>query len=305
MKKYLLFTLFVLAGCGQEHSGQVAIHDESDDNMPLIYVVNYPLYWMAGQLAGSAAQVVFPAPSTGDPAFWQPDVATLLQYQQADLVLLNGANYAKWIANASLFDSRLVDTSAGYREQLIAQSSDPLHSHGPGGEHSHGELAFTTWLNLDLAQRQAQSVAAALQGVLPAESAAIDQRLAALQQTLQRMDGALTALGKKLGDTPVLYSHPVYQYLQQRYRFNGRALHWEPDQLPDRTQWQALAQLLSSHPAQLMLWEDAPLPEVVQRLAAMGIRVVVFSPLGNRPQQGDFSSNLAASIAALEAALNQ
>jgi zinc transport system substrate-binding protein len=302
LRKYLLFTLFILAGCGQDPGSQVTT--DGDSRIPLVYTVNYPLYWMADQLAGSAVGVVFAAPATGDPAFWKPDVATLLQYQQADLVLLNGANYAKWIANASLFDSRLVDTSAGYRAQLIAVGSDPQHSHGPQGEHSHGELAFTTWLNLDLAQRQAQAVAAALQGLLPPESAAIEQRLTALRQTLQGLDGALIALGKKLGDTPLLYSHPVYQYLQQRYQFNGRALHWEPDQLPDSAQWQALAQLLASHPAQLMLWEDEPLPEVVQRLAAMGIQVVVFSPLGNRPQQGDFSSNLAASIAGLEAATN-
>ncbi len=71
---------------------------------------------------------------------------------------------------------------------------------GPGGEHSHGELAFTTWLDLDLAQQQLQAVAAALQRLLPAESAAIEQRRASLQRELGSMDARLTALGRLLGN---------------------------------------------------------------------------------------------------------
>jgi zinc transport system substrate-binding protein len=255
---------------------------------------------MAQQLAGDAAAVISPAPAGVDPAFWQPDVDTVLQYQQADLVLLSGGNYARWIANVSLPANRLVDTSAAYREQLLTVDSGPVHSHGPGGEHSHGELAFTTWLDLELAQQQLQAVAAALQRLLPAESAAIEQRRASLQQVLVTMDARLTALGRVLGDTPVLYSHPVYQYLQRRYHLNGRALHWEPDQAPDEAQWGQLTNILHTHPAQIMLWEAQPLPEVQARLAELGVKTLVFSPMGNRPPSGDFASGMTANIDRLE-----
>ena len=301
MKKLLAITVLLLAGCGGEREASNTEVVAADTGVPVIYTVNYPLAWMAQQLAGDAAAVAFPAPAGVDPAFWQPDVDTVLQYQQADLVLLNGANYARWTANVSLPSSLLLDTSASYRDQLIPMTAGPLHSHGPGGERSHGELAFTTWLDLELAQQQMQAVAAALQRLLPAESAAIEQRRASLQRELVIMDARLTALGQLLDNAPVLYSHPVYQYLQRRYQFNGRALHWEPDQVPDEAQWVELAKILQTHPAQIMLWEAQPLPEVARRLSSMGIRVVVYAQLGNRPQQGDFSTNLAANIAALEA----
>ena len=120
---------------------------------------------------------------------------------------------------------------------------------------------------------------------------------------LDDIDVRLTALGQQLDGAPLLYSHPVYQYLQRRYLLNGKALHWEPDQIPDATQWRELAELLRSHPARIVLWEDTPLPQVATRLGEMGIQVVVFSPLGNRPEQGDLSSNLEANIQTLEAAL--
>ncbi|MEZ5582781.1 MAG: hypothetical protein R3F37_08445 [Candidatus Competibacteraceae bacterium] len=40
--------------------------------------------------------MVFPA-GRGALAFWQPSIATLGEYQQADLILLNGVNYARWV----------------------------------------------------------------------------------------------------------------------------------------------------------------------------------------------------------------
>jgi zinc transport system substrate-binding protein len=114
------------------------------------------------------------------------------------------------------------------------------------------------------------------------------------------MDARLTALGRVLGDTPVLYSHPVYQYLQRRYHLNGRALHWEPDQAPDEAQWGQLTNILHTHPAQIMLWEAQPLPEVQARLDELGVKTVVFSPMGNRPSSGDFASGMTANIDRLE-----
>ncbi|RLA49606.1 MAG: zinc ABC transporter substrate-binding protein [Gammaproteobacteria bacterium] len=300
MRLFLALALFILTACEQGQDSQLAGDSETAGRAPLIYTVNYPLAWMAQQLAGDAARVMFPAPAEDDPAFWQPDVATVLQYQQADLVLLNGANYARWVANVSLPASRLVDTSAAYREQLIAVDSDPVHSHGPAGEHSHGELAFTTWLDMGLAQLQLQAVTSALQHLMPGESAVIEQRLAALQQKLATMDQRLLATGRQLDDIPLLYSHPVYQYLQRRYHLNGRAVHWEPDKVPSETQWSALESLLRSHPAQVMLWEAPPLPEVELRLNKLGVKTVVFSPMGNRPPQGDFNSGMVANIARLE-----
>lgn len=299
----LLMVLVLLTGCGPEQVPGPDSGEAAHALKPAVYAVNYPLAWMAQQLVGEGARVVFPAPEGIDPAFWEPDITTLTQYQQADLLLLNGAGYAKWTATVSLPARIQVDTSTAYRDQLLAAVGDPVHSHGPGGEHSHGELAFTTWLDLQLAQSQSQAVAESLQRLLPADAMHISNRQAALEETLGALDARLAALGQQLEQRPILYSHPVYQYLQRRYGLNGLALHWEPDQLPTPAQWAELDSTLQSHPAQLMLWEAQPLPEVVTRLQQRGVAVVVFSTLGNRPAEGDFATGMAANISALESAL--
>ena len=92
----------------------------------------------------------------------------------------------------------------------------------------------------------------------------------------------------------------MYAYLERAYGIRGTSLHWEPDQVPSEPQWSHLQAILQSHPAQIMLWEAQPLPEVQARLDELGIKTVVFSPMGNRPPSGDFASGMAANIERLE-----
>ena len=107
--------------------------------------MNYPLQYFAERIGGEHVEVSFPAPPDGDPAYWNPDPDSVAAYQQADLILLNGASYAKWVAIVTLPTSKLVDTSKGFRDRYIIIEGAVVHSHGPEGEHSHGETAFTTW----------------------------------------------------------------------------------------------------------------------------------------------------------------
>ncbi|MCZ6830776.1 MAG: metal ABC transporter substrate-binding protein [Gammaproteobacteria bacterium] len=285
-----------LTACGQQEEEARAPSAAEDKSVPVVYTVNYPLAWLAQQLSAGATSVEFPAPTGEDPAFWKPPPEIVARYQQADLVLLNGANYARWLAQVSMPANRLRDTSAGFAGHILHESRSPVHSHGPEGAHSHTKAAFTVWLDLSLMALQAESVAVALQELLPGQATAIEERLATLQQQLAQLDTELQSVAAQLEGAPVLYSHPVYQYLQRRYNINGVALHWEPDQFPAEQEWARLQALLQSHPAQLMLWEDDPLPQVAQRLAEIGIAVVVFRPQGNWPAAGDFASNMRGNI---------
>jgi zinc transport system substrate-binding protein len=301
MRILCLVLLLALVGCDRQvevpESGGAAV-----TATPVIYTVNYPLAWLAQQLVADAARVEFPAPAGEDPAFWKPSRDIIAHYQQADLVLLNGAGYARWLGQVSLPENSLIDTSAGYVDRLIHEKKKAVHSHGPEGEHSHTEVAFTTWLDLELLAAQAEAVAAALNSLLPGAAAEVDARLAGVRENLAAMDDSLRGAAALIGDNPVLYSHPVYQYLQRRYGFNGRALHWEPGQVPGEEEWGRLEGLLAEHPAQWMLWEGRPLPEVAERLSGLGVTALVFQPMGNRPSSGDFEAGMRGNIARLRAA---
>jgi zinc transport system substrate-binding protein len=259
--------------------------------------MNYPLQYFAERIGGEYVKVFFPAPADTDPANWSPDPEIVADYQQADLILLNGAGYARWVARASLPERAKVDTSAAFADQLIPLEGAGTHTHGPEGDHEHVGTAFTTWLDLTLAVEQARAIAQAFEEARPEQANAFRRSLEELVADLAELDDRLEALATKVGAEPLLFSHPVYQYLIRRYRLNGRSLHWEPDEPPDLEE---LARFREDHPARWMIWEADPLPETVAALEGVGVSSVVFAPCGYAPKQGDLIAEMKRNVARLE-----
>jgi zinc transport system substrate-binding protein len=265
-----------------------AINSSGAADKLTVYVVNYPLQYFAQRIGGEHVNVVFPAPADNDPAYWMPDTKTISDYQKADLILLNGAGYAKWINKATLPRFRMIDTSAGFKDRYIETTEVLTHSHGSEGEHAHESLAFTIWIDFSLAARQAQSIAEALSRKRPEMRDAFQKKFQELEQDLLKLDRNLKSLVSKDPSRPLVVSHPVYDYFARRYELSIRSVHWEPDEIPTNEQMMELNRILKAHPAKWMIWEGEPLPESVQQLQALGVESLVFDPCGNKPEQGDF-----------------
>jgi hypothetical protein len=75
--------------------------------------------------------------------------------------------------------------------------------------------------------------------------------------------------------------------------------------MPSEAEWQKLVALHEKHPAKLMIWEEAPLPAVTERLRKMGIEPVAFETCASAPATGDYMSAMYANAKRLDAALAQ
>lgn len=255
-----------------------------------VYVVNYPLQYFAERIGGEEVVVHFPAPGDVDPAYWHPVDAVILEYQQADLIILNGADYAHWASHATLPEDRTIITTDGLEARLIEVEDAVTHSHGPHGTHTHAGTASITWLDPTLAVEQARAIKEALKERRPDAAPGLEERFVALEADLQRLDETLREITADASETSLLASHPVYQYLEDRYDLNLHSLHWEPDEVPTEEQWTELDEILQEHRAEWILWEDQPLPEAVRGLEERGVRSVVYNPLPQPPEEGDFLS---------------
>lgn len=296
----LMALLTLLIGCSGDD--RAATEQEDDRGAPTVYAVNYPLAYFAGRIAGDSAEIVLPVPGDIDPAMWVPDADSIAELQRADLVLLNGAGYEGWLQRVTLSRSRLVDTSTAFADRLIPVENDVTHSHGPTGDHSHAGTAFTTWLDCEFAIEHARAVLSALVRLWPEDEREYRARFADLERDLQEFDRELKAVAVRIGDQPLLFSHPVYQYFERRYALNGLSLHWEPGEMPESEQWRELSDMLSSHPAAWMIWEGTAHPEAVERLESLGVRSVVFRPAGNKPASGDYMRVMQENLRALQQA---
>ena len=236
-----------------------------------------------------------------DPAYWSPDAETVAAYQGADLILLNGAGYARWVQRASLPRARLVDTSASFRDRLIALAPRPPTPTAPKASTPMGTWPSPPGSTPRWPSCRPAPIADAFAEARPEHAAAFRAGLAALETALGELDARLAEAARAIGETPLLFSHPVYQYFARRYGLNARALHWEPDEPPDERAWRALEELLAEHPARWMIWEATPAEATVRRLEALGVRSIVYSPCANAPDRETSLGVMRRNAAAFEA----
>ena len=295
----LVFSCFVflglvfLSGCKEQLTDTPKAGSEA--TKPLVLVTNYPLYFFTSEIAGDAVEVIMPD-IDGDPAMWVPGSSDLAQMQNADLLIINGAGYESWLAFTSLPSDLIVDTTAGIQDQLLPIENSTIHQHGPQGEHSHEGTAFTTWLNPLIAIEQARVVERKLSLLVPAQAGDFVERLATLEGHLESLDQSLAEAFSRLEGQAVIFSHPVYQYLQQQYDLNARSVHWEPETEPGVKQWVDFQNMLRGHPARLMIWEGQPSETIIERLRRQGISSAIFDAAANRPVKGDYFTVMRANL---------
>ena len=284
--------LLVVACDGEDRQ---AISDGAATTSPesvLLVASNYLLYFFASRIIedlDGAPEIVL-LDIDGDPAFWTPGAKQIQLLQSADVVILNGAGAEPWLDLITINQRRLLDTSVNITDRLIPLEGAVAHQHGPEGEHSHQGTAFTTWLDPQLAIAQSQALTNGLIKIAPAGESQFQDNMAKLEEELTQLDTRLAEVFAKLDGRPILFSHPVYQYLQRRYGINGESVHWEPHEQPTTAAWIAMQQILGTHPATIMIWEDEPLMSTAQRLSGAGITSVPWHTVANRPDRGDYLS---------------
>jgi len=298
----MICVIAVISGCRRDGADKTQVH-RSDSSAVTVAVVNYPLAYFVERIAGDSVSVLFPVPQDCDPAFWKPTDAQIQEYQQADLILLNGADYAKWLKTVSLPQSKVVNTSKTFSDSYLHNKHSITHSHGPNGAHTHGVIDFNTWLDPLQALQQAEAVRDALIKLMPQSEESLQAGYKALSADLKELDKQLQELSDKIGDQPIAASHPVYNYLKRRYGWNMKSVHWEPGEMPSDHEWQKFAEILKEHPAKIMIWEAEPIPEIAEKVRALGVTCLTFNPCGNLPAVGDYLSVMRENTAQMERGL--
>ena len=287
MKNIILFILaaFILLSCEEKKNHQ----ETNTSQKPRIAVVNYPLNYFTKRIADNIVDIVYPVPGDIDPAYWEPKPQQVELYQNADLIILNGADYAKWIEKVSLPKTKIINSSLAMKDNYIKLQEGITHSHGPKGKHEHDGFAFTTWLNFKYAILQAEGVKDALIKLLPDSKDNFEKNFSSLKDDLDKLDKRMTEISSNISE-PIMASHPVYQYLAEGYNINIISVHWEPTDIPNEIEWEKFDKMLKENPTNIMIWEDEPLPKVKPELLERGIQVVVFNTGANTPADGDFLS---------------
>jgi zinc transport system substrate-binding protein len=267
-----LIVFAVVAGCGD--GGSTPADDAG--GKPVVMTTFYPTLYFTQRIAGDLVTATCPVPEDEDAIFWQPDEETVGRYQAADLIVVNGAEFEKWVAKVSLPASRVVNTAKPFEKDFIRFEKAVTHSHGPAGKHAHVGIDGHTWVDPVNAKVQATQIHAALRKLLPDEKEKLDAGLASLLADLDELNAGFGALS---GRPPLLASHPAYNYIAKRYGWDLANLNLDPETMPSDEEFTKIAGILETHPAKFLLWEADPKPEIAARFRdELSIESVTFSP---------------------------
>jgi len=261
-------------GCGREDPSSKARIGK-----PVVYTTFYPTKYFAERIGGDLVRVVCPVPVNEDASFWMPDRETVRAYQEADLVVVNGAEFAKWVQKVSLREHRIVNTAKPLADELITFEHATVHSHGTAGDHAHEGLDGHTWVDPVNAAVQAYEIRKALAKRFPEHGPAFEKGFAALAADLDALDKKLGAYQAACADQPLLASHPAFNYVARRYGWNIANLNLDPGEMPSDEVIQAIETTLREHPAKFLVWEAFPSRAIADRLEEeLGLTSIEFSP---------------------------
>lgn len=287
MKQSLLILLvvIVLSSCGNK---QKKVNSEKKDvGTKTLAVTNYPLYYFTKKIAGHEYEVLFLVSQEADPAYFELDAETVAKYQSADIIFINGAGYEGWIDKVALSQRKIVNTTKAIQDKYITEKGHS-HSHGPDGEHEHVETAFTTWLDQSIALAQASHIFETLKSTYPSGSSEFEKNYKELKADLLELDKKMDNVFNPYKGKTIYASHPVYQYLAQRYGITIKSKHWEPGQKVDTSVMNSFINSIADNDTKVMLWEGEPHPETRKQLEDAGVNLVLFIPCGNVPETGDY-----------------
>lgn len=251
----------------------------ADDGRPVVYTTFYPTTYFTQRIAGDLATVVNPCPPDADPALWSPDAKTIEAYQKAALIVINGAQFEKWVDKAALPQSRIVDTTRPLKDELITLKDAVRHSHGKSGEHTHEGIDGHTWLDPVNAKVQAGQIRDALVKLLPGHKAALDANYDALAKDLDGLDARFKAIAERIKDQQLLGNHPVWNYVARRYGLKIETFALDPGAAPSDETLVRLREFLFKTRAKHMLWEEQPAEAAAKPLTdEFGLRHIVFDP---------------------------
>jgi len=285
-----LLALPVLAALSCGKKDEASGPGGSGGERPLTaYTTFYPTWFFTAAIGGKHVRAVNPIPAGEDPIFFQPPPEMVRLYQEeADLIVLNGAGYARWTSRVMLPEERIVNAGASFENDLITIEDATVHSHGQSGEHSHAGIDGHTWMDPVLAMEQCRAIAAALKDRDPDHAADFDRGLREVLAGLEELDRAFKSLQAKGRDLPIVASHPAYNYLCRRYGWDVKSFDFDPAAAPAEDAVKTVSDYVNAHPGiRFMVWEKKPAPATAEAFRFFcGLEPVEFAPVETPPGDG-------------------
>lgn len=213
MKKILLLTVLlalaisIIAGCSNELNNKEAYKDVRDEKLQ-IYTTFYPVYYIAGEIAGDKAHIIEMIPSGVDPHNWEPTLKTMAELKESNIFIYNGAGMERWAEKIikDLEESKVKAVEASQGIELIVGESDHNEDYDPH-----------TWVSPMNLKKQAKNVLDGLIEIDEDNEEYYKVNYENLSNRLDKLDSDIREAAKAFSVKTIVTSHEAFGYFAKEY----------------------------------------------------------------------------------------
>ena len=263
--------------------------EQVEDGKVQISASFFPLADFAKNVGGDLVTVSLVVPVGAEAHDYSPSPQEIINLQQADLFLFNGADLDPW-AEALVGDLE----SAGVETREIAEfvSLAAAEEEEDGDEHEeeedeHGKFDPHIWLDPVLAREQVEVILDALSEIDPDNAQAYEDNATFYIRELSELNRAYETGLVKCESRDVIVAHDAFGYLGRRYNINFIAITGlSPHAEPSARTFGELQELAQEREIKYVFFETLTSPRLAEALANdIGAETLVLNPVEGLTQE--------------------
>jgi len=232
----------------------------------------YPLYFLASQITGSAADVRTIVPAGIEPHDYELSPRDVARIENSDLVVLNGSHLEPW--GEDITDS-LKNTNTMVISVGDAFANRTVEEDGEMATDPH------VWLDPVLAKSMAANIANALIAIDSEHQAVYVENLATLQSQLDALHTTFLTGLASCNKKDFITSHEAFGYLAARYGLNQVGIAGiSPEEEPTAQALARVAEFAKKNNVHYIFFEELASPDFAETVATeVGAQTLVLNPI--------------------------
>jgi len=227
----------------------------------------YPLVEFTKQVGGETVIVTNLTRPGSEPHDFEPSPQDLVQLNNSDLLIFNGANFEPWITQVSTSLSpnvKIVDSSSDISLLMVNGTTDPH-----------------IWLDPVRASQQVDTITNSLITVNPDRAQLYTQNATGYKQQLADLDRDFRESLANCQLNQIVTSHDAFQYLAERYGLEVMSVSGlSPDEEPSPQAMAEIVQFVRQTGISYIFFESLVSPKLSETIALeTGAQTIVFNPL--------------------------
>lgn len=273
-------TIGLMSGCRKRGFGA-----DAEGKVKVVATI-FPMYDFVRRIGGDQVAVNMMVPAGTEPHAWEPSTRDMMDLEEADLLVYNGAGMETWMDDvlSSVQNKDLVVLEASKDVSLLKTDHDEDEDEDHedhDDDHHHGEYDPHVWLSPSNAKIEMRAIADALKSIDPEHADMYEQNYKVAAEECDKLSEEYASALAPYEGRYIVVAHEAYGYLCHEYGLNQIGIEGvSADQEPDAARMREIIDMVGEYDIRCIFFEELVDPKVAKTIAdETGCKTAALSPL--------------------------